>query len=111
MGGGLVDAVDAERHVEDDACHVLAQIEEMGECVSGITVAAEALDCAPDAGEGGEEPKETGAGRVALGVVTPFVDVEAEEELNVLGGLVRTENREGLLTPMVYVSEQNISPM
>jgi len=91
------DAVDAERHIEDNACHVLAQIEEMGECVSGIVVTAETLDCSPDAREGGEEAEETGTGRVAFGVIAPFIGVEAEEEFNVLGGSAgrqRTEERD-----------------
>jgi hypothetical protein len=67
----------------------------MGECVARIVVAAETLDRAPDAGKCGEEAEEAGAGGVAFGVVAPFVDVEAKEELNVLGGLVRTTMRKG----------------
>lgn len=84
VGFGLVDAVDAERHVEDDGGHVFAAVYEVREDVAGVVVAAEALEGAPDAGEAGEEAEEAGVGRVAAGWVVPFVAVEAEEELDVL---------------------------
>ena len=75
VSGRLVDAVDAESHVKDDACHIFAKIEKMGKGVAGVVVATITLNTAPDAGEGGEKAKKAGAGGVALGVTAPFVGV------------------------------------
>lgn len=55
MGCGLIDAIDAESHVEDDSCHVLAQVEQMWECIAGVMVSTEALNRSPYTGECGEE--------------------------------------------------------
>ena len=57
VGGCLFDAVDAEGYVEDDCCDVFSPVEQMREGVTGVVVAAEALDCSPYSRECGEEPE------------------------------------------------------
>lgn len=79
IGAGLVHAVDTEGHVVDDGCEVFAAIEEMGEFVACVPVAADALEGAPDAGEAGEEAHGAQVGGVALRGLVPAAGVQAKE--------------------------------
>jgi hypothetical protein len=60
VSGAFVDAVDAECHIEEDRCRVLAHIEQMREGVSSVVVTAEALYCSPYARERGKEANKSG---------------------------------------------------
>jgi hypothetical protein len=59
ISSGFVDAVDAECHVEEDRCCVLAHVEQMREGVSGVVVTAETLYCSPYARERGKETNQS----------------------------------------------------
>lgn len=64
-GGALVHAVDAQGCIEHDCGHVFAPIEQMGEFISCVGVAAETLQCTPDSGQGCHEAYNAEVGGVA----------------------------------------------
>lgn len=108
----LIHTIDAQRSVEHDGCHVLAEIEQMREFVLRVGIAAKTLQSSPDSRKCGQKSDDAQMGRIAGARLVPAARVQAEEGGDVLLNVSKIlECQEmGILTPMVYVKEQNISP-
>lgn len=80
----FVNAVHAQGHIVEDTEHILPQIQQMRECVSGVSESTDTLEGSPYRGKRGEEPEKSGMRRIARGGIAPMRGIKAEEELDVL---------------------------
>jgi hypothetical protein len=109
--GTLIVAVNAQARIEHDGSEVLAAIEQMWKLVPRVGITTYTLQGAPCTRECSQEAYNTKIRRIARSGVVPTSRVQTEEGCNVLDLISKSEtSRDVVLTPMVYVNEQNMSP-
>lgn len=87
VGIVLLDAVYAQRHVEEDTGQVFPAVHKMWEHISRIPVTADTLQRTPYGGHSCQHSNSPGMVRIASGRTLPVIAIKAEEQCNILCGV------------------------
>lgn len=82
--GRLMNPVQTQSHVVQNATHVFAEVNEVREDILRVTVSTKALQTTPDGRKRREETQQAGMGRITHWRVSPVGGIKTEEQFDIL---------------------------